>query len=162
MAEKDIDKEMELLLAEKEVKVNNKTVVVKRFSFLDTIRLASHTSAIIAGVINDSEKTASALTRIMFDSGNEKEDMMIRVTGFVELLSVIGDDGVGLLKEILVKSTNLDEETIEDIDSVEGIDLALTVYEVNKGFFMKCLSKLKKAIPNMKPKRKATKKEKSE
>lgn len=161
MVDKDVmDKEMEVLLAEKEIKVNDKTVVVKRFSFLDTIRLASHASAIIAEVISDSEKTAGAITRLMFDSGNEKEDNMIRITGFVELLSIVGDDGVELLKEIMVRSTNLDETEVENIDSVDGIDLAFAVYEVNKGFFMKCMNKLKKAIPNVKPKKKATKKEK--
>ena len=161
MVDKDtVEKEMEVLLAEKEIKVNDKTVVVKRFSFLDAIRLASHTSAIIAEVINDSEKTAGAVTRLMFNSGNEKEDNVIRITGFVELLSIVGDEGVELLKEIMVKSTNMDEEEIENVDSVEGIDLAFAVYEVNRGFFMKCMNKLKKAIPNMKPKKKATKKEK--
>ena len=113
MVDKDtMGKEMEVLLAEKEIKVNDKTVVVKRFSFLDAIRLASHTSAIIAEVINDSEKTAGAVTRLMFNSGNEKEDNVIRITGFVELLSIVGDEGVELLKEIMVKSTNMDEEEI--------------------------------------------------
>ena len=40
------EKELDILLANKEVKVGDKTVVVKRFSLLDTIRIASHLSGI--------------------------------------------------------------------------------------------------------------------
>ena len=160
MIDKSImDKEIDVLLAEKEVTINNKKVIVKRYSLLDTIRLAAHASSIVASVIQDSDKTASAITKLTFKGNNQIENNSIRMLGLVELLSIVGEDGVYLLKELLVKSTNLDEDEVEEIDLVDGIDLVFAMYEVNKGFFMKFMKKLEKKIPK---KKRATKKEKSE
>ena len=154
-----MNKEMEVLLAEREVTVNDKKIIVKRYSLLDTIRLAAHASSIVASVIQDSDKTASAITKLTFKGNNQTENNSIRMLGLVELLSIVGEDGVYLLKELLVKSTNLDEDEVEEIDLVDGIDLVFAMYEVNKGFFMKFMKKLEKKIPK---KKRATKKEKSE
>ena len=154
-----MNKEMEVLLAEREVTVNDKKIIVKRYSLLDTIRLAAHASSIVASVIQDSDKTASAITKLTFKGNNQIENNSIRMLGLVELLSIVGEDGVYLLKELLVKSTNLDEDEVEEIDLVDGIDLVFAMYEVNKGFFMKFMKKLEKKIPK---KKRATKKEKSE
>ena len=160
MIDKSImDKEIDVLLAEKEVTINNKKVIVKRYSLLDTIRIAAHASSIVASVIQDSDKTASAITKLTFKGNNQIENNSIRMLGLVELLSIVGEDGVYLLKELLVKSTNLDEDEVEEIDLVDGIDLVFAMYEVNKGFFMKFMKKLEKKIPK---KKRATKKEKSE
>ena len=154
MVDKSImDKEIDVLLAEKEVTVNDKKVIVKRYSLLDTIRLAAHASSIVASVIQDSDKTASAITKLTFEGNNPTENNSIRILGLVEILGIVGEDGVSLLKELLVKSTNLDE------DEVEGIDLVFAMYEVNKGFFTKFMNKLEGKIPK---KKRATKKEKSE
>ena len=154
-----MNKEMEVLLAEREATVNDKKIIVKRYSLLDTIRLAAHASSIVASVIQDSDKTASAITKLTFKGNNQIENNSIRMLGLVELLSIVGEDGVYLLKELLVKSTNLDEDEVEEIDLVDGIDLVFAMYEVNKGFFMKFMKKLEKKIPKKKG---ATKKEKSE
>ena len=154
-----MNKEMEVLLAEREVTVNDKKIIVKRYSLLDTIRLAAHASSIVASVIQDSDKTASAITKLTFKGNNQIENNSIRMLGLVELLSIVGEDGVYLLKELLVKSTNLDEDEVEEIDLVDGIDLVFAMYEVNKGFFMKFMKKLEKKIPK---KKRETKKEKSE
>ena len=154
-----MNKEMEVLLAEREVTVNDKKIIVKRYSLLDTIRLAAHASSIVASVIQDSDKTASAITKLTFEGNNPTENNSIRMLGLVELLSIVGEDGVYLLKELLVKSTNLDEDEVEEIDLVDGIDLVFAMYEVNKGFFTKFMKKLEGKIPK---KKRATKKEKSE
>ena len=154
-----MNKEMEVLLAEREVTVNDKKIIVKRYSLLDTIRLAAHASSIVASVIQDSDKTASAITKLTFKGNNQIENNSIRMLGLVELLSIVGEDGVYLLKELLVKSTNLDEDEVEEIDLVDGIDLVFAMYEVNKGFFMKFMKKLEEKIPK---KKRTTKKEKSE
>ena len=160
MVDKSImDKEIDVLLAEKEVTVNDKKVIVKRYSLLDTIRLAAHASSIVASVIQDSDKTASAITKLTFEGNSPAENNSIRILGLVEILGIVGEDGVYLLKELLVKSTNLDEDEVEEIDLVDGIDLVFAMYEVNKGFFMKFMKKLEKKIPK---KKRATKKEKSE
>ena len=60
MAKEGKDKELDILLANKELKVGDKLVVVKRFSLLDTIRIASHLSSIAGMILNATDATATA------------------------------------------------------------------------------------------------------
>ena len=153
-----MDKEMEVLLSEKEIKLGDRTVVVKRIALLDTIRLASHISEIVGSVMGNSALFDNAVGKILY-SGRPVQDAEgkeiryeneetvndingIKVLGIVEFIGLIGDDGVDLLKDLIVKSTNLNESEIEDIDCIEGIDLISEIYTVNKSFFEKCMSKL--------------------
>ena len=62
----DAKEELEVLLADKEVTVNGNKVVVKRLSFLDTLRLTQHLSGIVTRIINDADTFSSALTKIMY------------------------------------------------------------------------------------------------
>lgn len=148
-----MDKEMELLLSEKEINIGDKTIVVKRIALLDTIRIASKVSEIVSLVLNSSEAFDTALSKIFYNGITKDEDgkesklddtqlNAIRMTGVLELVGLVGDDAVNLLRTIIVKSTNLTQEEADTIDSVDGIDLLETIYEVNKGFFKKCMSKL--------------------
>ena len=139
-----MDKEMEVLLSEKEIKVGENLLVVKRFSLLDTIRLASQASGVVTHIMSDSEVSASALTKLTFQGENDEETNGIRLMGLVELLSVVGEEGTEFIKMCISKATNLDYEEVEQIDSVAGIDLVFAIYEVNKGFFSKLLSKVAK------------------
>lgn len=147
-----MDKEMEVLLSEKEVKVSGKKVVVKRIALLDTIRLASHLSEVVGLALNSSDGVINAVAKITYQGNKEIEGETesdingIRIAGLVEILGLLGNEGVDLLKDILVKSTNLSEEDIEGIDGVDGIDLIEAVIEVNKGFFVKSMNKLKEKI----------------
>lgn len=141
--------EMDLLLADKEIKINNKNIIVKKISLLNTIRLASKISGIVTNYLNINDKhvglVASALTKIA--SGNEKENEKyakeLRIMGVTELVSLIDTDIIEILQEVIEKSTNLSGEEIEEIELEEGYDLLLTIYEVNKGFFQKLSKKLK-------------------
>lgn len=139
----DAKEELEVLLADKEVTVNGNKVVVKRLSFLDTLRLTQHLSGIVTRIINDADTFSSALTKIMYKSDNPETDTVIRANGLLEIINSLGEDGIEFLMDIIVKSTSLTEDEIEEIDCEAGIDLAFDIYEVNKGFFMKCLKKLK-------------------
>ena len=77
--------------------------------------------------------------------------------GLVELLGIIGEDGVDIVTDLIVKSTNLTDEEAEQIDVDEGIDLLFGIYEVNKGFFTKLSNKLQKKVK--KPRAKTASKE---
>lgn len=149
-----MDKEMELLLSEKEVTVGNKNVVVKRIALLDTIRLASQLSDIVSTVLNSNKDFDVALYKIFYNGGRKDEDgndikeseneiNAIRFAGILELIGLVGDDAVNFLKNLIVKSTNISFEDVESVDASDGIDLLFTIYEVNKNFFKKCMSKLK-------------------
>ena len=158
---KEKDKELDILLANKEVKIGDKTVVVHRFSLLDTVRLASHLSGIAATILGNTDTTAIALNKIMYNPENMDEEMAqsvnsIRFMGMIELLGVLGNEGADLLADLLIKGTNLTAEEIEDLDGLDGIDLLFDLYEVNKGFFTKFMSKLEKKIPKQKRKKEST------
>ena len=72
--------------------------------------------------------------------------MAMRLMGVVEIFGAIGDDGVDLLKNIITKSTNLTAEDAEELDLIEGVDILTSIYEVNKGFFVKCGKKLQEKM----------------
>lgn len=157
-----MDKEMEVLLSEKELNIGGKRVIVKRIALLDTIRLASHISEVVSVAVNSSEAVTNALYKVAYSGNpeveNETEENIngIRVTGILEILGILGDDGTNLLKDLIVKSTNLTDEEAEEIDCVDGIDLVATIFEVNKGFFGKLSNKLKEKLK----KKRSTKKDK--
>lgn len=147
-----MDKEMELLLAEKELKLGNKKVVVKRLSLLDTIRLTSKISDLVSSALNESNAVGSAIGKITYTGSEGSDDNAeisinsIRALGVLELIGILGEDGTELLKEFIIKSTNISDEDAENIDCLEGIELIENIYEVNKSFFVKCMSKLEKKI----------------
>lgn len=164
-----MDKEMELLLSEKEIKIGDKTVVVKRIALLDTIRLATRLSDIVGLMVRSSEAFSEAFYKISYngrktEDGNEVKESQndingVRALGLIEILGLVGEDGTDILKDLIVKSTNLDEREAESIDCIDGIDLLFTIFEVNKGFFEKCMNKLKEKIA--KKNQKESEKEKS-
>lgn len=159
-----MDREMDLLLSEKELKIGDKKVVVKRIALLDTIRLASHVSDVVSLVLKSSELFSQALYKVTYNGGDagdgEKPTQSdidgVRVLGLVEMFGIIGEDGTELLKDLIVKSTNLTDKEVEEIDCISGIDIVSTIFEVNKDFFLKCMSKLKEKMS------KFTKKEKED
>ena len=145
-----VEKELELLLSEKEIKFGDKEVVVKKLSMLDTIRIASNLSEIIAQVVNNEEAVSSAIAKLSFKS-EDGDDTLIRIMGFIELLGLVGDDGVDFIKSIINKSTTLTGAEIESIDLVDGIDLLTSIYDVNEGFFKKCGKKLQEKMKKLAP-----------
>lgn len=161
-----MDKEMEVLLSEKEIKLNGKRVVVKRIALLDTLRLASRLSGIVGLALNSSDGVVSAIAKISYagnseiDGETESDINGIRIAGLAELLGLLGEDGTELLKDLIVKSTNLTDAEVENIDSVDGIDLIETIIEVNKDFFVKFVNKLKEKIQKIVPTKEEKKKSK--
>ena len=96
--------EMDLLLAEKELKIGDKRVVIKKISLLNTIRLASHLSELAGRVVQNSELSASALSKLTFNDESQAEQAnAIRMMGLVELLGIIGEDGVDIVTDLIVK-----------------------------------------------------------
>lgn len=141
------EKEMDILLAEKELVVLGKTVVVKRYSMLDTIRLASQAGKIAATVMNNSEIITNALNKVVYTDNDKDSENSIRFIGIMQLLEAIGDEGIDFLKMLILKATDLTVGEVETIDLSEGVDLLSMIYEVNRGFFLKSLKKLQEKLP---------------
>lgn len=153
----DESKEMDLLLSEKERKIGEKRIVVKKISLLDSIRLASNLSAVAANIVDNSQLTASALTKLTFKDDNDPQQTTgVRVLGFVEMLGIVGDVGADIVNDLIVKSTNLTDEEVEDVSLEDGVDLLFDIYEVNKDFFTKLKNKLQKKATKRKSATKST------
>ena len=150
------NEELELLISEKELTVNDKQVVVKKISMLNTIRIASNISDIVAKALSDTTAISSAIAKMMYKEEKDGEEygFGIQATGVIELLGIIGDDGVSVIKDIIIKSTNLTGVEVEELDIVDGVDILLAIYEVNKGFFMKCGKKLQEKMEKVQTKTK--------
>lgn len=160
------EKELDILLANKEVKVGDKIVTVKRFSLLDTIRIASHLSGIAGMVLNATDATATALNKLMYspteEGVSEQTVNSIRFMGLLELIGILGDEGADLVADVIRKGTNLDSTEVDELDALDGIEILFTLYEVNKGFFTKLLNKLEKKIPKVKKEKKESVKQEGE
>lgn len=142
--------EMELLLSDHEVKINGKKVIVHKFPMLSGIRLTSKLSKIVGKSLSD-ENTSNAIdtaVRAMIVNGDTDEDTKgFRIFGIRTLLEILGDDLVDIIADVIEKSTNLDENDVEEISLEDGLDLLFDIYEVNKGFFTKFTKKLQKLNP---------------
>lgn len=175
------DKEMELLLSEKEIKLGGKRIVVKRISLLDGMRLTKEISNVASMAIGQSGVVSNAIMKLAFTGGarlNDKGEAIkdkdgkeinltdeevnsIRVSGILEIFNVLGDDVVDLIKDLIVKSTNLTDEEAENIDCVDGVDLIAEIIEVNKPFFQKLSSKLKEKMVKKKDEKQVKNQKKS-
>lgn len=136
-------KELEVLLADKEIYINNNKVVVKRISFMDSMRLTQKLSGIAIKIISNADVFSSAISKIMYKSDNPETDVIIRMNGVLEVINHLGEDGIDFIREIMLKTTTLTADEVEQIDLESGFDLVMIIYEVNKGFFTKLLNKLK-------------------
>ena len=163
MAKEGKDKELDILLANKELKVGDKLVVVKRFSLLDTIRIASHLSSIAGMILNATDATATALNKVMYnpteEGVSEQTVNSIRFMGMLELIGILGEEGADLMADIIAKGTR---DEVEEIDAIDGVDILFTLYEVNKGFFTKFMNKLEKKMPKAKKEKKESVKQENE
>lgn len=146
MEEYIVTDEMEVLLAEREVPIGDKKIIVKRYSLMSTIKIASKASGIATAFLSNSEVTASAFAKLTVNS--DSEDLTaIRLLGMIELISMLGDTGAEFIRTCIAYATVLTDEEIDDLDPDAGIDLIMSIFEVNKGFFTKCLNKLKVVTP---------------
>lgn len=138
------DKEMELLLSEQEMTINGKKVVIKKIALLDTIRIASKISDVVARILGNPEAFDGILARVTYakEGASEEEINGVRITGLIDLFGLIGEDSVDIIKYVIEKSTTLTADEAEEVDCLEGIDLVTEIYKVNKSFFAKCWSKL--------------------
>ena len=82
--------------------------------------------------------------------------------GLLELIGILGDEGAELMADIIKKGTNLDSTEVEELDALDGVEILFTLYEVNKGFITKLLTKLEKKMPKTKKEKKESVKQESE
>ena len=147
------DKEMKLLLSEKEFVIGDKTIIVKKLSILNTLRLAQQLSSIASRLVGNPDLGARALAKLTYtpkEDDSESDIAGVRLMGILELFDIAGEDIIDVIRDILVKSTNLTVAEAEELSGEKGLDIMFAIYEVNKDFFMKSLNKLKEKLPKAK------------
>ena len=148
--------EMDLLLAEREIKVGTKKFIVKKISMLNAIRLTTKLSDVVKRLMEDSDSFSRAMSELSYV--NEKDNratQSIRVLGVIDLISMLGEDGVDFIKELILKSTTMEEEDVEAVSLEDSVDLIESIYEVNEGFFTKFTKKVNEKLATLKEKLKA-------
>lgn len=151
--------EMDLLLAEREIKLGTKKFIVKKISMLNAIRLTTKLSGVVKRLMEDSEGFSRAISELSYvDENNKATTTSIRLLGFVDLVTMIGDEGVDFIKELIVKSTTMTDEDVEMITLEDSVDLIQNIYEVNEGFFTKFIAKVNEKLAGLKKKLDAEKK----
>lgn len=145
--------EMDLLLAEREIKVGTKKFIVKKISMLNAIRLTTKLSDVVKRLMEDSDSFSRAMSELSYV--NEKDNratQSIRVLGVIDLISMLGEDGVDFIKELILKSTTMEEEDVEAVSLEDSVDLIESIYEVNEGFFTKFTKKVTEKLAALKEK----------
>lgn len=148
--------EMDLLLAEREIKVGTKKFIVKKISMLNAIRLTTKLSDVVKRLMEDSDSFSRAMSELSYV--NEKDNratQSIRVLGVIDLISMLGEDGVDFIKELILKSTTMEEEDVEAVSLEDSVDLIESIYEVNEGFFTKFTKKVTEKLSVLREKLKA-------
>lgn len=145
--------EMDLLLAEREIKVGTKKFIVKKISMLNAIRLTTKLSDVVKRLMEDSDSFSRAMSELSYV--NEKDNratQSIRVLGVIDLISMLGEDGVDFIKELILKSTTMEEEDVEAVSLEDSVDLIEAIYTVNEGFFTKFTKKVNEKLAALKEK----------
>ena len=65
---------------------------------------------------------------------------------------MLGEDGVDFIKELILKSTTMEEEDVEAVSLEDSVDLIESIYEVNEGFFTKFTKKVNEKLAALKEK----------
>ena len=68
---------------------------------------------------------------------------------------MLGEDGVDFIKELILKSTTMEEEDVEAVSLEDSVDLIEAIYMVNEGFFTKFTKKVNEKLLALKEKLKA-------
>ena len=109
--------------------------------------------------MNNADEASSAISKLTI-AGDDSTAQSVKLIGMVELISIMGEDSVDFVQDCIEFATNLTHEDIEDLDPDVGVDILMDIYEVNKGFFTKCLNKLKEVMKTDEKKEVTKKKQK--
>lgn len=142
-----MNNEMEMLLADThEVKINGRSIVIKKFPMLAGIRLTSKISNVVSKVVSGDEKTENfntAINALFVNGSTDADTRAFKIFGLRVLFDLFGDDISDIVSFVISKSTTLSDEEIEEINLEDGLDLLYEIFNVNKGFFTKFSTKLK-------------------
>jgi len=134
--ESTTDKEMQILTAGDTVKIGEEEIRVKPYSWANTFRLAKPFSivfGVIASHLNDMQALLDAL------DGKDKLAQLKLMTDFIGSIDET-EDVIQALTDLIVLSAQMDRSRVESLLLDDFIKLSITVYEVNRCFFVQRLA----------------------
>lgn len=150
--------EADILFAEKDIKIDGKTVDVRPYSWAGTIKIAKPLTVIAKTVVENVDSLNEVLKVL---EPKESEDG-IKTAGLPEQIIAIAnfiagvknqDELIHALSEMVATSTGLLVEDIKTLMIDDMYKLSKAVYDVNKAFFDKRLASMMKKNPSEKQKK---------
>ena len=150
--ESTADKEMRILTAARVVKIGDEEIQVKPYSWANTFRLAKP-FGIVFGAVAAHLKDIQVLLNDLEGQGNLSQFKLM--TDFISSIDE-AENIIASLTELIVLSTKLDKDKVENLLLDDFIRLGIAVYDVNRDFFLRRLGPMMPK-PRLKEKAKAEK-----
>ena len=150
--ESTADKEMRILTAARVVKIGDEEIQVKPYSWANTFRLAKP-FGIVFGAVAAHLKDIQVLLNDLEGQGNLSQFKLM--TDFISSIDE-AENIITSLTELIVLSTKLDKDKVENLLLDDFIRLGIAVYDVNRDFFLRRLGPMMPK-PRLKEKAKAEK-----
>ena len=150
--ESTADKEMRILTAARVVKIGDEEIQVKPYSWANTFRLAKPFGSVF-GAVTAHLKDIQVLLNDLEGQGNLSQFKLM--TDFIGSIDE-AENIITSLTELIVLSTKLDKDKVENLLLDDFIRLGIAVYDVNRDFFLRRLGPMMPK-PRLKEKAKAEK-----
>ena len=135
MSNKNELSETEVLFAEKEVVIGNETIVIKPYSWAQSMKLVKPLGVIVQVVFKNADKLQLATKNF-----GKADTVIEQVMPIIDLFNEIEIETLAdAICEFLVTATKKDKEYIQSLGVDDVLEVGKAVYEVNKGFFSKRL-----------------------
>lgn len=125
--------EVEILTNEKTVVIGGESIVVKPYSWVNSLKMAKYLSVILKTLVDNIDEFSSF-------SEADTENGIVFAEKILALAEKAGkDDVVEALTVLVAVGIKKDEEFVANLPLDEACEAALAVYEVNKDFFTKMM-----------------------
>lgn len=132
-------KEIDVLLAEKEVVVNGEKILIKPYSWAQSMKIVQPIGVLLEVVVSNVEKIDSALKNF-----SKSENKIGQIQTIIDLLDSVDVDKVTESMSYLIQlAIKKPKDYVDELMIDEIFDLGAAIYEVNKSFFKKRLAVMK-------------------
>lgn len=134
----NIEKEINVLCAGKEIEINGECVKIKPLNWLNGLQAVKPLTVLVGALVQN----ADSLQETIQNLSDEKQDLKTKVQIFTELISDVNvEELVASLSKLMMLGSGKNQSYIEGLLVDDAVKLGLAIYEVNKDFFGQRLMK---------------------
>lgn len=136
--DKNIEKEINVLCAGKEIEINGDCVKIKPLNWLAGLQAVKPLTVLVGALVQN----ADSLQETIQNLSDEKQDLKTKVQIFTDLITDVNvEELVTALSKLMMLGSGKSQAYIEGLLADDAIKLGLAIYEVNKDFFGQRLMK---------------------